>query len=157
MHAAAANAGCGRSCCSLRQRPHLRHGHGVLVFQSLIISSCFTIKLFTSYISKCTIFFCGTSFCLTHFQETRQRRRFSCQELSAINAHSKFDNLRRRVRLSPSTSAVPLLCCRRSHCSGRYGSLAAFAVMCPATQYWQRTLANTVGKLVTEYVIFNLE
>ena len=28
--------------------------------------------------------------------------------------------------------------------------------MCPATQYWQRTLANTVGKLVTEYVIFNL-
>ena len=68
MHAAAANAGCGRSCCSLRQRPHLRHGHGILVFQSLMISGCFTIKLFTSYISKCTIFF-GTSFCLTHFRK----------------------------------------------------------------------------------------
>ena len=32
-------------------------------------------------------------------------------------------------------------------------ALAAFAVMCPSTPYWQRTLADTVGKLVTEFVI----
>jgi hypothetical protein len=32
----------------------------------------------------------------------------------------------------------------------RYGSLAAFAVMCPATPLWQDTLADTVGTLVNK-------
>jgi hypothetical protein len=37
----------------------------------------------------------------------------------------------------------------------RYGSLAAFAVMCPSTPLWQNTLAGTVGKLVNGCLFLN--
>ena len=32
-----------------------------------------------------------------------------------------------------------------------YGSEALFAVMCPATQYWQKTISDVVKRLITEY------
>lgn len=73
---------------------------------------------------------------------------------------STYPFMKRSTAPPPSPPLATIHCLHIAHKVSppsffiRYGSLAAFAVMCPATPLWQNTLADTVGKLVNMCAFF---